>query len=1612
MPCEVGGIKLIPGTPPIADAKQMTTNTYNLSSFAFTALSDDSHVFLANTYAFVAPSISVFDIATGTMIANITDPSIVDPIGLVWAGAELIYVINWSGTVITLNRFDFSLGTITDSGNILSPTHAFNGAWDGGTGPGTGTIYITAPNANYLAGLDVATGSIFPSPLTDPSFDHPNGIAFDGVTHMFVANFGSGGNITRINTNTFTIDSISLGPVEPYYIAWDHSLHMYVVCQAGNVVRILASTGAVDGDPIVVGNTPIGVGYNGKTDQMFVTVAGNIDLDPGTSSMAVISIANATIDYEITDWPSDSALWNVIWDGYEHIYVTEENDGYTYRLFVPGAGASSTVTIPDINSATSNSDYAWIGGMREFYDGRGSVVRFNPSSIVHKNNDTINTVSLPDASDLTSAQLLLNALKSSFNAHMVQAGVHIVNDVNTSNYVSNADATDIATPVSYFNEAAIVNSLKAKINGHFIRAGVHVTNDTVNTITDPDISDPTNLVSIITLANTVASHYNAHRVQSGVHIANDNLNTEDLVATNLFELQQLLIDLTYTSFESHTNSFVYHLASDGYSTPDAIITLSAGQYPTATSLANQISDLLNYHFGKDGIHYHWDSNFVTAPYADSHTMLDLPGIIALANNLKSVFNTHLSQLRRLVHQTSMITVELSNVPDPFPDSGGFFGTQTLLNDVKSKFNIHIADPGVHLAPSKEAVTAADANESPPTWATAAFLANNLVASFNSHIMNSGGDYHVQVDDSLQITSSPADSSDLLSIINVTNQLAGSIGFGNYNEHIINRDYYKLMATVGFGHYSVFLHQAIDGYGNMYVNDYNYENIRKFNITTGSFVDINLGSFHSPQDICWVGNYMYVATDDGSEASGTVTKIKISDNSTSTLASIGGSYVHRIAYDGSGFLYVTHNSFFFNFVSRVNINTGGVTTISSGIDFPSGIVNGGDGYMWVAHGQTSLVKIKISTGTVSNTVPLSFTPKIITSDPDGYIWTAGWTGGSIARVTKSDNTVLDFPQYSFNSAVGACYDGYGHIYFSFPEQLVILDITKDETQTPVFIQAPQHYSFGDIIFDGYSGLFVEFEPSLESVSWITKINRYSQTFEIIQIHPVNDTVNSENNPIDNSGVISDVTLSAVQTRLNDLQTQFNAHIASATYHLIADVTNTSTASPATDIAPSFTTMYDLAIDLRAKINDHLTEPGLHYNDDLVSTLADTSNYYRPAAPVPSSNMNLTEIINLSRAIGSLGYITTNLITSSLEMSSPIGGAHNYHVLQPSNFIDTILPIGSSNTVSMTTIDLFLNYYLGLVVVSQDDFGVPFFSTIFAAAMATPATSVNVFTKGILQNSFDFTALTDQYRYPHSLSPAIINFTPNVWFLSGGHPNETVDPYRLNIITNIASPSSPFVPVKAPPYSIAFETGKVPVDITAGGFAGLTAGGGEGGPYFEFDIVRIAYSEADYVGDYFADFYFFTGTLDQMFKYPIGGALKFANISEVIGKTTWFYQFDTPVILNFPSFTNIGDGYVEVGSSHLDDIWICSLNLDAVDDASAGGAFRIVYSTDNGSSFTALPGGTAFRDGWAMSVTNELTIQVVATGLNVGQLRFYVQGAQGSTLGENLSINRLSFVVRKG
>ncbi len=132
-------------------------------------------------------------------------------------------------------------------------------------------------------------------------------------------------------------------------------------------------------------------------------------------------------------------------------------------------------------------------------------LKIKAGTIIHADASTAITQADASASDPTIVALA-NAVKASYNAHVASAasaatgqGAHIAADATNPTAV--VDATDLTTAQT------LLNDIKAKYNAHRVLLASHATADATNVIAS---ADATNQATAVTLANELKTDINLH----------------------------------------------------------------------------------------------------------------------------------------------------------------------------------------------------------------------------------------------------------------------------------------------------------------------------------------------------------------------------------------------------------------------------------------------------------------------------------------------------------------------------------------------------------------------------------------------------------------------------------------------------------------------------------------------------------------------------------------------------------------------------------------------------------------------------------------------------------------------------------------------------------------------------------------------------------------------------------------------------------------------------------------------------------------------------------------------------------------------------------------------
>lgn len=368
---------------------------------------------------------------------------------------------------------------------------------------------------------------------------------------------------------------------------------------------------------------------------------------------------------------------------------------------------------------------------------------------VHRTDDVLDTVSVPDAATLSDSFPLLNAVKASLNPHLTGSRYHLVEDtfnvvsapaavdplaaaVQAVNVVRTAYLSHLVQPRVHLQDddanallplpaydigSAIVlaNALKLRLNRHLTALvhevvgspvqRVHSEDDVVNAVSAPDAHD---LASLCVLAVDILGRYNAHRTQSGVHGSTLMVRLE-APSRVLYEGMKFWVTEEgdplapiYPFSDGDVPMIpgpVRYAGTTSYSYRGDVLPEQAVLFQVVT-VSNGLKAAYNAHRAQSGVHLSPDSvNVVSSPNAT-----DLPSVIVLLSEMRTKFTGHLSQSGVHVVDDSVDRI-VASAPNALAMA------VSLAEELHRKYSEHIVSGEYHLAP--DVVNAYRAEPLPP-----------------------------------------------------------------------------------------------------------------------------------------------------------------------------------------------------------------------------------------------------------------------------------------------------------------------------------------------------------------------------------------------------------------------------------------------------------------------------------------------------------------------------------------------------------------------------------------------------------------------------------------------------------------------------------------------------------------------------------------------------------------------------------------------------------------------------------------------------------------------------------------------------------------------------------
>jgi hypothetical protein len=347
---------------------------------------------------------------------------------------------------------------------------------------------------------------------------------------------------------------------------------------------------------------------------------------------------------------------------------------------------------------------------------------------------------------LPSVMAMLNELKDDYNNHMAAMAYHDISDTNTAA----GNAVDLGTAIILANsirtnykahlvaisesEEAITlaNALAVAYEAHRADVTNHAIADAVNVI-NPALMPCADYASACALAAELKTRYNAHLAQAGVHINNDAVNVVAVGSppTTITELKNLLNDIK-AKYNAHCIALTelvecINLCNEAYDDYLAHCTLAGG------TGAHLIADVVNV------------VNPALYPATNLATAITLSDAIAVAYiahraqagvhvNNDAGNNIAAAHPAATVAQLATLCNDIKAKYNAHRISTGatdeFAECATLLTEIKADYTLHIADVAYHSG--ADAVNTVAALPDPDTFAHACTLAGGIALAYTAH----------------------------------------------------------------------------------------------------------------------------------------------------------------------------------------------------------------------------------------------------------------------------------------------------------------------------------------------------------------------------------------------------------------------------------------------------------------------------------------------------------------------------------------------------------------------------------------------------------------------------------------------------------------------------------------------------------------------------------------------------------------------------------------------------------------------------------------------------------------------------------------------------------------
>jgi len=463
--------------------------------------------------------------------------------------------------------------------------------------------------------------------------------------------------------------------------------------------------------PILVDNATVAGANLGHGS--VATYIGDLVDNPGSMSFTAsdyLSITVDSIDIDPIALSSATSLANVA----ALIDTAISNDTQTHSdgsdIFAAGTVATLVTAVNELkanyNHHVSNEDNS--GG------------HATPANDYHNNLGT--AISTADATDWATAKALIDEIATAYELHRVDTPtLHAAAD--------NTNKLDLTlTSDTPYDAVDKLNDIISKFNSHISNdsgvSGYHTNADTFNGVITTAVFSPNNLVDSITYGSqgflviksnesSGSDYYVNVKINkpsgSGQSDASAKVGLDTTREANAYDW--LAVDYPAFVYGTKTPSFnIQSLVSDSLSLGIDGLSFSV---PLVTGSARSIRSVVD----------RVNASFVGATQSSTIQLMALSSLILTLNNVKSVYNVHEASVTYHNAPGGTNPVTAANATD-------LATSITLVNDIKSMFNNHIVEAGIHKTDDLNSITTADATDLGSAW----LLAAEIVELYSTHIV--------------------------------------------------------------------------------------------------------------------------------------------------------------------------------------------------------------------------------------------------------------------------------------------------------------------------------------------------------------------------------------------------------------------------------------------------------------------------------------------------------------------------------------------------------------------------------------------------------------------------------------------------------------------------------------------------------------------------------------------------------------------------------------------------------------------------------------------------------------------------------------------------------------